>query len=104
MHRIPHSIPAVLIAAAAYGCSEAPPAPAETATSRSGKADDLTGVTDRGMATVPGGPFLMGCNEARDTRCEDIERPAHTVFLDAYQIDVAEVTRAAYAECVKEDV
>jgi formylglycine-generating enzyme required for sulfatase activity len=48
------------------------------------------------MLLVPGGTFLMGSN---DTGEED-ERPAHSVTVRAFQLDVTEVTNHAYGECV----
>jgi formylglycine-generating enzyme required for sulfatase activity len=47
-----------------------------------------------GMAEIPGGTFTMGSGEG-----EPGEGPAHQVTLEAYCIDVAEVTVAAYASC-----
>ncbi|MGM0578967.1 MAG: SUMF1/EgtB/PvdO family nonheme iron enzyme [Myxococcota bacterium] len=58
------------------------------------------------MVEVPGGPFMMGCNEAVDDVCggadppywaED-EAPQHEVFVPGFEIDVTEVTNASYAE------
>jgi formylglycine-generating enzyme required for sulfatase activity len=56
---------------------------------------DLTG-----MVLVPAGAFLMGC-APNDTRCDDDEKPAHEVFVDAFYIDRTEVTVAAYEQCVQ---
>ena len=47
------------------------------------------------MALVPAGEFIMGSDVGRDD-----EKPAHTVYLDAYYIDVNEVTNAVYKACV----
>ncbi len=45
------------------------------------------------MVTVPGGTFTMGCaSEARDGDCEDDEKPAHEVTVDAFYMSVHEVT------------
>jgi formylglycine-generating enzyme required for sulfatase activity len=49
-----------------------------------------------GMSCVLGGPFVRG----HDARDEDA-RPAATVTLDTYYIDVYEVTNAEYRACVK---
>ncbi len=57
-----------------------------------------------GMVAVPGGPFMMGCNEELDSECEDNEFPYHEVFLSAFAIDRTEVTVAAYADCVADGV
>ncbi|MBN2148518.1 MAG: formylglycine-generating enzyme family protein [Anaerolineales bacterium] len=49
------------------------------------------------MVLIPEGEFEMGC----ESGCSDNdEMPLHTVFLDAYYIDIYEVTNAKYAECV----
>jgi len=54
----------------------------------------------RDMIAVPGGAFVMGCDDT-DPKCEEDERPRHTVVLDPYYIDRTEVTAAAYQDCVK---
>lgn len=46
---------------------------------------------------VPAGEFTMGSNNGSDD-----QRPAHTVYLDAFWIDKTEVTNAMYAKCVKD--
>lgn len=48
------------------------------------------------MVLVPNGSFIMGSNEG-----EADERPEHTVLLDAYWIDVYEVTNSDYDKCVQ---
>jgi formylglycine-generating enzyme required for sulfatase activity len=58
------------------------------------------------MATVPAGPFMMGCNAAVDgeTWCSapalGLERPYHEVTLDEFAIDVAEVSELEYGGCI----
>lgn len=52
------------------------------------------------MVSVPAGEFWMGCATS-DSKCMDTEKPGHTVYLDAFQIDKTEVTVDAYAVCVK---
>jgi eukaryotic-like serine/threonine-protein kinase len=47
------------------------------------------------VVPVPAGEFQMG----NDDREED-EKPAHTVFLDAFYLDKYEVSNAQYALCV----
>ena len=37
----------------------------------------------------------MGCNEAVDDECFDHESPYHSVYLDAFYIDITEVTAGA---------
>jgi iron(II)-dependent oxidoreductase len=44
--------------------------------------------------------FSMGC-AAADMSCKDDEKPAHTVSIDAFQIDKTEVTQAQYTACVQ---
>lgn len=43
------------------------------------------------VAPVPAGPFRMGSDEGRDN-----ERPAHEVWVDAFALAIAPVTRAQY--------
>ena len=47
---------------------------------------------------IPEGVFLMG--SADDQPAEADERPQHSVYLDAFWIDLTEVTNAMYARCV----
>ncbi len=46
------------------------------------------------MALVPAGPFEMGSNDG-----DDDEQPVHVVNLDAFYIDIYEVTNSQYAVC-----
>jgi formylglycine-generating enzyme required for sulfatase activity len=50
-----------------------------------------------GMKLVPAGSFQMGS----DSDGQGDERPAHTVTLEAFWLDVTETTHAQYTECVK---
>lgn len=52
------------------------------------------------MAYVPSGIFIMGSN--LDSQLFDNENPMHKVYLDAYYIDIYEVTNQAYQKCVRE--
>ena len=54
----------------------------------------------KGMSLIPAGTFMMGCQPG-DSQCEEDEKPAHPVRLDAYYIDQTEVTVAAYRKCVQ---
>ena len=55
--------------------------------------EDPSGVS---IALIPAGEFQMGSENG-----EADERPVHTVNLDAFYMDVYEVTNARYAECVQ---
>lgn len=48
------------------------------------------------MAFIPAGEFQMGSEDG-----DNDEKPAHMVYLDAFYIDVYEVTNASYSECVQ---
>jgi formylglycine-generating enzyme required for sulfatase activity len=48
------------------------------------------------MVLVPAGEFVMGANDDQAAAM-----PAHTVYLDAYYIDVYEVTQNRYRECLE---
>jgi formylglycine-generating enzyme required for sulfatase activity/tRNA A-37 threonylcarbamoyl transferase component Bud32 len=52
------------------------------------------------MALVPAGSFIMGSEEVEENRYTSA-RPVHEVILDAFYIDIYEVTNARYAECVE---
>ncbi|MEW5867933.1 MAG: bifunctional serine/threonine-protein kinase/formylglycine-generating enzyme family protein [Chloroflexota bacterium] len=54
-----------------------------------------TPAAPEGMVLIPAGEFQMGSKNGGGD-----EKPVHTVYLDAYYIDVHEVTNARYAECV----
>src|SRR4051812_12119623 len=36
------------------------------------------------LVAVPGGDFLMGCNEALDEDCSDDETPSHTLTISPF--------------------
>ncbi len=53
---------------------------------------------DVDMVTVPTGEFLMGSD---DPDADRDEKPASKVFVDRFQIDRVEVTKARYRRCVE---
>ena len=53
------------------------------------------------MVLIPAGEFMMGSRED-DTSSQVDERPAHSVFLDAYYLDQYEVTSVRYANFFQE--
>ena len=53
------------------------------------------------MVLIPAGSFMMGCD---GNSCNINETPYHEVLLDAYKIDVFEVTVAKFKECVDADI
>ena len=73
------------------GGSESP-----TASQAPQPATDL--ICPDGMAAIPSGKFTMGSNDG-----ESDERPTHEVQLNAFCIDLSEVTVAQYDACAKEN-
>jgi len=57
-----------------------------------------TGRDGMTLLYVPAGEFIMGSEDGAND-----ERPAHTVYLDAFWIDKTEVTNGMYAQCVNAD-
>jgi len=51
------------------------------------------------MSLIPAGVFKMGC-VAGDSQCSESENPQHAVTLDAFYMDVFEVSVAKYKACV----
>jgi formylglycine-generating enzyme required for sulfatase activity len=77
-----------------------PPGPApEPEEPSKGFEDESKGPEDK-MVLVPAGSFWMGCARS-DTQCEAHEKPRHRVTLDAFYIDVHEVTAVDYLTCAR---
>jgi len=57
--------------------------------------EEITDAAGVQMVLVPAGEFIMGSDAGHD-----IEKPAHTVYLDAFYMDKYEVTNALYKACV----
>ncbi|MDQ1317910.1 MAG: hypothetical protein QG588_1565 [Candidatus Poribacteria bacterium] len=66
------------------GCSDEP----ESGTPETG---GTQGKDDVKMVLIPAGEFQMGSNDG-----ENNEKPVHTVYLDAFYMDINEVTNAQY--------
>ena len=58
--------------------------------------DAVIGRDGAPMVMIPAGEFQMGSNDGKDN-----ERPVHTVYLDAFYMDVYEVTNAQYRRFVQ---
>ena len=56
-----------------------------------------SGAIFEGMVLIPAGEFQMGSN---DSEAQNDEKPVHTVYLDAFYMDVYEVTNAQYKKFV----
>ncbi len=56
---------------------------------------EAEGMEDSGMVTIPAGEFVMGSGQGD-------EEPTHAVSLDAFEIDIFEVTNAQFAQFVEE--
>ncbi|MBI3246772.1 MAG: formylglycine-generating enzyme family protein [Deltaproteobacteria bacterium] len=54
-----------------------------------------------GMVSAPAGEFFMGCNEAVDKNCAADEKPGRTVYVNAFAVDMYEVTGVDYRRCVE---
>jgi formylglycine-generating enzyme required for sulfatase activity len=56
----------------------------------------LRSLAPEGMALIPAGEFQMGNNDGSDD-----EKPVHTVYLDAFYLDVSPVTNAQYRNFIE---
>lgn len=75
--------------------------PAAEPGSTAGPAETITGKDCAPMVLVQTGEFTMGSREEDESAKSD-ERPAHSVYLDAYYIDQYEVTTGRYAKFFRE--
>ncbi len=62
------------------------------------EAQKVSAVDGMTLVYIPAGEFRMGSSAASRQAQQD-ELPLHTVYLDAYWIDLTEVTNAMYARC-----
>jgi formylglycine-generating enzyme required for sulfatase activity len=72
------------------------PLPARTLSVGTATVSNMDGMT---LVYVPAGQFIMGSADS-DSDANPEEKPEHTVFLDAYSIDLTDVTNAMFAKCV----
>ncbi len=70
--------------------------PTEVPTTTPKIQDDKPPKDGSAMVLIPAGEFQMGSNDG-----DPDERPVHTVYLDAFYIDVYEVTNAQYRKFVE---
>ena len=59
------------------------------------KATVPSGAVPEGMVLIPAGEFRMGSNNSNSS-----EKPVHTVYVDAFYMDIYEVTNAQYKRFV----
>jgi len=55
------------------------------------------------MVYIPAGPFLMGSHSSDINATQD-EKPQHWVHLDAFWMDLTEVTNEMYLKCVQANI
>ena len=74
----------------------------DTSDTTGSETGDTTGGPNppEGMVLVPAGEFTMGCDFPGDLCTQEDESPAHLVRLDAFFMDVYEVTVGDYTACV----
>ncbi|MBI3741851.1 MAG: SUMF1/EgtB/PvdO family nonheme iron enzyme, partial [Chloroflexi bacterium] len=91
---VPTRIPTTTSSPISTPRTSASPTPLPTATPAPGTVQ-RRGNDNAEMVYVPAGDFTMGSNDGRS-----LEKPVHTVFLDAFWMDKYEVTNALYKKCV----
>jgi formylglycine-generating enzyme required for sulfatase activity len=84
----------LMVLPACTGTDGAPVVESRPTTTRIEPTTESSGQDEIPMALIPAGPFEMGSNDGPDD-----EGPVHTVTLDAFYIDLYEVTNAQYARC-----
>ena len=57
----------------------------------------LSPIGEPAMAMIPEGWFAMGCESGRDD-----EKPEHRVWIDRFELGIYQVTRAEYAQFLRE--
>lgn len=99
---IPTTIPATLTSIPFSTQTSFPPTPTSRSVRTStpstptlGIGSTITGEDGMTLLYVPASEFTMGSDNGNED-----EKPAHTVFLDAFWIDRTEVTNKQYASCV----
>jgi formylglycine-generating enzyme required for sulfatase activity len=68
--------------------------PAQLDRLRKSKSAPAAAAADTPMVEIPAGEFVMGSD---GTQALEDERPSHRIWLDAFSIDIHEVTTAQYA-------
>jgi serine/threonine-protein kinase len=69
---------------------------AETGAGQEAEQDEFAGTLPPGMVKIPAGTFLMG-----STTGEPDEQPEHEVTLEAFTMDIFEVSNRQYRQCVE---
>jgi len=102
MHKIAN-VTTVIVLILLIGCAEDAPEPVTTEElDKDGPAnlpESITGKDSAPMVLIPAGEFQMG--DTFDEGMDD-ERPVHKVYLDAFYMDVYEVTNTLYARFMNE--
>jgi formylglycine-generating enzyme required for sulfatase activity len=88
---VAHPALVAVVLALVGGCAGAPGPDGTGSPPRSVEPGDAS--PKAGMVVIPSGDFVMGNDDSMD------ERPAHRVHVDAFALDVTEVTVADYAVC-----
>ena len=102
MHKIAN-VTTVIVLILLIGCAEDAPEPVTTEEldkdQPANLPESITGKDGAPMVLIPAGEFQMG--DTFDEGMDD-ERPVHKVYLDAFYMDVYEVTNTLYARFMNE--